>query len=114
MDVLTAYRAYDCRWEIELVMRYYKQACEFDETRVHSDYSVIGSEFCCFLSTIITYRLLNMYDKTNLLKTLNYKKIMHILTRAKKVRIDGKEWGLIKLSPSQMKVLQTLSLVPKP
>ena len=114
MDVLTAYRAYDCRWEIELVMRYYKQACEFDETRVHSDYSVIGSEFCSFLSTIITYRLLNMYDKTNLLKTMNYKKIMHILTRAKKVRIDGKEWGLIKLNPSQMKVLQALSLVPKP
>ena len=56
----------------------------------------------------------DMYDKTDLLKKMNYKKIMHILTRAKKVRIDGKEWGLIKLNPSQMEVLQTLSLVPKP
>ena len=114
MDELTAYRVYDSRWEIELVMRYYKQACEFDETRVHSDYSVIGSEFCSFLSTIITYRLINKFDKENLLKKMNYKKIMHILTRAKKVRIDGINWDLINMNPSQLEVLQQLSLIPKP
>lgn len=44
----TAYKAYDSRWEIEIVLRYYKSACEFDETRVQDDYSVIGSEFCDF------------------------------------------------------------------
>lgn len=114
MDILTAYRVYDSRWEIELVMRYYKQACEFDETRVHSDYSVIGSEFCSFLSTIITYRLLNKFDKANLLKKMSYKKIMHILLRAKKVRIDGNDWKLINLNPSQIEVLQELCLIPKP
>ncbi|MDD6283517.1 MAG: hypothetical protein PUA70_08920 [Oribacterium sp.] len=27
----SAYKAYDKRWEIELVMRYYNSACEFDE-----------------------------------------------------------------------------------
>ena len=114
MDILTAYRVYDSRWEIELVMRYYKQACEFDETRVHSDYSVIGSEFCSFLSTIITYRLLNKFDKANLLKKMIYKKIMHILLRAKKVRLDGIDWKLINLNPSQLEVLQQLCLVPTP
>ena len=32
-----AYKAYEDRWQIELVMRFYKHACFFDETRVHSD-----------------------------------------------------------------------------
>ena len=45
------------RWEIEVVAKYYKNTCDFDETRVHNDYSVIGSEFCNFLATIITFRL---------------------------------------------------------
>ena len=52
------YKAYENRWEIEIVMRFYKSACEFDETRVHDDYSVIGSEFCDFLSTVLTFRLI--------------------------------------------------------
>ena len=51
----------ETRWEIELVMRYYKSACEFDETRVQDDYSVIGSEFCDFLSTLLTFRLINAF-----------------------------------------------------
>ena len=46
----TAYKAYNSRWEIEIVMRFYKSACEFDETRVQDDHSIIGSEFCDFLS----------------------------------------------------------------
>ena len=73
MEPQTAYKAYACRWEIELVMRYYKQACEFDETRVHDDYSVIGSEFCSFLSTIVTYRLLREYERNGLLRKMTYK-----------------------------------------
>ena len=114
MDPQTAYKAYDCRWEIELVMRYYKQACEFDETRVHDGYSVIGSEFCSFLSSVVTFRLLKEYEKSGLLRKMTYKKILHILQRAKKVCIDGKTWQLIKMNPSQIEVLQALSLLPKP
>ncbi len=114
MDPQTAYRVYDCRWEIELVMRYYKQACEFDETRVHKDFSVIGSEFCSFLSTVVTYRLIRRYEHTGLLKDMTYKKILRILTRAKKACLDGKTWNLIKMNPSQIKVLQKLSLLSGP
>ncbi|MBR4211772.1 MAG: transposase, partial [Oscillibacter sp.] len=114
MDPQTAYKAYNCRWEIELVMRYYKQACEFDETRVHDDYSVIGSEFCSFLSTIVTFRLIRAYEKSGLLRNMTYKKILRTLTRAKKVCTDGKTWQLIKMNPSQIEMLQTLSLLPKP
>ncbi len=114
MEPLTAWQSYDCRWEIELVMRYYKQTCGFDETRVHDDYSVIGSEFCSFLSTVITYRLLAAFEKAGLFKKMTYKKVFRILTRAKKVRTDGTNWELITMNPSQIEILQSLDLLPKP
>ena len=110
-----AYKIYKSRWEIELVMRYYKQTCEFDETRVHDDYSVIGSEFCCFIATVMTYRLLNAFDKADLFKSLTYKKIMKILVRAKKIRLhSGGEWNLVRMTPSQFEVLAKLGLLPMP
>lgn len=109
-----AYKAYDKRWEIELVMRYYKSACEFDETRVQDDYSVIGSEFIDFLSTLLTFRLIKTFDKAGLLEKYTYEKLMSVLTRAKKARVDGRDWQLIKMNTSHMEILQELGLVPKP
>ena len=111
LDPKTVYKIYSSRWEIELVMRYYKQTCEFDETRVHDDYSVIGSEFCNFLSTVITYRLINLFDKKDLFEKLTYKKILRVLARAKKVKLEEKNWELIKINPSQEKILQKLELL---
>jgi len=110
----TAYKAYEKRWEIELVMRFYKSACEFDETRVQDDYSVLGSEFCDFLSTLLTFRLIKAFDQANLLEERTYKKILSVLIRAKKVRTEGSDWQLIRLNPSHMKILQELDLIPKP
>ena len=114
LDPGRVYRMYEERWEIELVMRYYKSACEFDETRVQSDYSVIGSEFCDFLATVLTFRLLKAFDKAGLLKKMNYSRIMSLLKRAKKVRVgeDG-EWRLIKVNPKLEEMLAALGLAPK-
>ena len=109
-----AYKAYDKRWEIELVMRYYKSACEFDETRVQDDYSVIGSEFIDFLSTLLTFRLIKEFDKAGLLEEHTYKKLMAVLTRAKKARIEGESWQLVRINPSQEEILQKLELIPRP
>ena len=103
----------DCRWEIELVMRYYKSACEFDETRVHSDYSVLGTEFIDFLSSLLTFRILRKLDRTSLLEKHTYKKIMSVLKRAKKVRCPKSDWELIKMNPSQIDMLKVLELLPK-
>lgn len=109
-----AYKSYEKRWEIEIVMRFYKSACEFDETRVQDDYSVIGSEFCDFLSTLLTFRLIKAFDRAELMEERTYKKIMSVLDRAKKVRSDGETWQLIRLNPSHTEILQDLGLVPKP
>ena len=114
MPAETAYKAYENRWEIEIVMRYYKAACEFDETRVHDDYSVMGSEFCDFLSTVLTFRLLKRFDSAKALEKNTYKKIMSVLTRAKKVKLVGEDWTLIKLNPSHEVLLIALGLLPKP
>ena len=95
-------------------MRFYKSACEFDETRVQDDYSVIGSEFCDFLSTILTFRLMKQFDRANLLEERTYKKLMSVLERAKKVKTEGEDWQLIRINPSQEEILQELDLLPKP
>ena len=107
-----AFSSYNSRWEIELVMRYYKHACEFDETRVHDDYSVIGSEFCDFLSSLLTYKMINHFDEHNLFDTMNYKKIMKMLERAKKVNLPNKGWVLRKLTKNHEELLIKLDLVP--
>lgn len=108
-----AYKAYDKRWEIEIAMRFYKSACAFDETRVRDDYSIIGSEFCDFLSTVLTFRLIRAFDKADLLENRTYKKIMSILVRAKKARIDNGAWQLIRMNPSHIEILQNLDLFLK-
>lgn len=107
----TAYKTYSSRWEIEVAMRFYKSACDFDETRVQDDYSVIANEFCDFLSTILTFRLINKFDELSLLEEMPYKKIMSILRRAKKVMPPDGDWQLIKTAPSQLEILQKLELI---
>jgi hypothetical protein len=111
----TVYKAYEERWQIEIVMRYYKNACGFDETRVQDDWSVIGSEFCDFLATVLTFRLLKAFDRAGLLKKETYSRLLSVLRRAKQVRWpDGDGWHHVKLAPSQETVLRALSLLPSP
>ena len=106
------YLAYSKRWEKETVMRYCKQSCEFDETRVHDNYSVYATEFINFLSTLLTYRLLNRFEDTGLLEEYTYGEIMQRLRRVKKVRTDEKEgFALVRLNPSTVNVLERLGLV---
>lgn len=109
----TAYKAYASRWEIELIMRYYKHALEFDETRVHSDYSVYGAEFIDFLSTVLTFKLIHRFDQNQLLEKYTYKQLMKILKSGKKLKTD-REWVLVKMNPSRKQILQDLDLLPKP
>ena len=109
-----AYKAYSKHWEFEVFMRFYKTACEFDDTCEHGDYSVIGSEFCDFLTSLLTCRLINKFDSVHLLYDMNYKKIMGILNRAKKVSTVQNDWQLVRINIAYTAVLQNLGLLPKP
>ncbi len=107
------YSAYSDRWQIEIVMKYYKHALSFDTTRMHNDYSVIGSEFCDFISTIITFRLIKKFNSCKLLEKNTYSNILKILRRAKKIRdIEYGQWIDVKINPSQRDVLEQLELIP--
>ena len=75
---------------------------------------MIGSEFCDFLSTLLTFRLIKAFDQAQLLEERTYKKTMSVLSRAKKVRSDGETWQLVRLNPSHEEILQELGLIPKP
>jgi hypothetical protein len=108
----TIYKAYSKRWEIEIVMRFYKSALEFDETRVHDDYSVIGSEFCDFLSSVLTFRMIQAFDKAKILEEMPYKKVMKILARAKIFNEPGHGWRLIRINPSYEELLKRLDMHP--
>lgn len=110
----TVYKAYKKRREIDLGMRFYKSACQYDEERVQDDYSVIGSEFCDFLATLLTFRLLKAFDQAHLLKSRTYKQLMSVLARAKKIRSKKGGWQLLRMLPAHVRILQNLELLPEP
>lgn len=109
-----AYKAYMCRWKIEVVMKFYKSVCEFDETRVHDDYSVIASEFCDFLSTLLTFKLLKIFKQTKLTENYPYKKIMKVLEKAKRIRWQNNEWKFVKINPSYEEILKVFGIIEPP
>lgn len=55
---------------IEVVMIFYKQVCEFDESRVHDDYSEKEGEFVRLLSNVLTYKAINGAEKKRVLKNV--------------------------------------------
>lgn len=103
------------RWEIEVSMRFYKMSLEMDETRVHSDASVIGSEFMNFLATIITQRMnRELSEKGILTMTKTYKKAKRILRKSKIARLsEDKPWAVTKLTAKEAKILQILNITGK-
>ena len=110
MTSANAYRAYNERWTIEISMRYYKNALSFNDTRVHNDYSVLGSEFCDFIASIVSWKLLNKFKDANVLEKMTYGKVMKILKRAKKVKLSkNNDWLLIKTAPHALKILEALN-----
>lgn len=104
------YKAYSDRWEIEIVMRYYKTSCDFGTTREHDNYSVIASEFCDFLSCLLTYKLINKFDSCKLLEKHTYGEIMKQLRKAKKSQYKQQGWNLIRINLGIKELMEDLGL----
>jgi len=114
-DPKLIYKLYEERWLIEECFRYYKHALDLDDTKVHSNYSVIGQELINFFASNMTMRLVNKFDKTGLTKKMSYKDIMSELASAKKARtIEDGEWLFVRLTKHTEQTLQTLGLLPIP
>lgn len=84
----TAYLCYNDRWLIELVFNRYKNDECLDHTDVQGDFSVIGSEFINFISTLATCRIVRKAEKAGLLDTMSYGDLMDDLREAWR-RVDA-------------------------
>jgi hypothetical protein len=78
----TAYLCYDDRWLLEIVFKRYKSDECLDRTNVQGDFSVIGSEFIKFISTVATCRIIRRARLVGLLKHMTYGELMDDLSSA--------------------------------
>lgn len=81
MSVEEAYLCYAERWKLEMVFRAYKNDECLDKTNVQGDFSVIGAEFTNFISTIITSRIIEKFEKCKLLDKSSYGDLMDDLSQ---------------------------------
>lgn len=82
MTPKTAYQCYDDRWLLELVFNRYKSDECLDHTDVQGDFSVIGSEFVNFLSTVATCRIIRKAGEAGILDKTSYAEMMDDLSSA--------------------------------
>ena len=103
---------YRDRWLIELLFKFYQTELDLDDTRVHSDYSDIGSDFIDFLSALMGSRMLNTFRDARATRDWTFKACMDFLERAKKVRIDdSEEWEFARIPLKDAQILQELGIM---
>lgn len=78
----TAYKCYEDRWLLELVFKRYKSDECLDHTGEQGDFSVIGSEFVNFISTVATCRIIRKAEAAGLLDKMSYGDLMEDLSSA--------------------------------
>jgi len=114
MDCGVAYAAYEERWKIEKMFWIYKDILGFDQTRVHSDTAVMGTEFVNFLSVLMEYRMRRAFSKVRELDGVPHRIVLRKLRRATKIRNSDGKWELRKISEKDVNVLIELGLIPMP
>lgn len=82
LDPKTAYLCYEDRWLLELVFNRYKNDECLDHTDVQGDFSIIGSEFINFLSTVATCRIIRKAQNAGLFEKMTYGELMDDLSSA--------------------------------
>ena len=98
-----------------MVFKRYKSDECLDKTRVQGDFSVIGSEFINFISTVATCRLLRKARAANLLEHMSYGDLMEDLSSAWRM-VDAPEkpssddGGWVHTLPSVLNALEALGL----
>lgn len=122
LEPKTAYQCYDDRWLLELVFNRYKSDECLDKTNVQGDFSVIGSEFINFISTVATCRMLRKAKMSNLLGEMSYGDLLDDLNSAwrktngpEQPTSDDQYW--VHTLPMVLEELEGLGLstpVPKP
>ena len=82
LDEKTAYLCYAERWKLELVFKAYKSDECLDRTSVQGDFSIHGSEFVNFISTLLTCRIITKATKAGLFHEMTYRDMIEDLNTA--------------------------------
>jgi len=82
LEPKVAYTCYEERWLLELVFKRYKSDECLDHTGEQGDFSVIGSEFVNFISTVATCRIIKKAEQAGLLGQMSYGDLMDDLSSA--------------------------------
>lgn len=113
MDPSVAYTAYEERWEIELMFRFYKDILKFDQTKVHEDCSVIGTEFINFLSVLIVCRIRKVFNGIEMIDGVPYDTVMKKLKRVTKIKESDGTWTFRKITEKEKELITELGLIPR-
>ena len=122
LDPKTAYQCYDDRWLLELVFNRYKSDDCLDKTNVQGDFSVIGSEFVNFITTVMTCRIIRKATRAGLLNKMSYGDLMDDLSSAwrkadapQKPKTDDGYWvHTLQIVFEELEALGLSEPVPKP
>ena len=122
LDPKTAYQCYDDRWLLELVFNRYKSDDCLDRTNVQGDFSVIGSEFVNFITTVMTCRIIRKATRAGLLNKMSYGDLMDDLSSAwrkadapQKPKTDDGYWvHTLQIVFEELEALGLSEPVPKP
>ena len=117
------YTAYASRWEIETMFKMFKEILDLDTENVHSDFSVMTSEFINYLSVILGQRLKKLFRETVLKSKKNrkgevvstssisdnysFRQSMKYLSKINMIRLDNKTW-MVNF-PATLKYIQELA-----
>ena len=122
LEPKTAYTCYADRWLLELVFKRYKSDECLDHTGEQNDFSVIGSEFINFISTVATCRIIKKAEQAGLLDNMSYADLMDDLSSAwrrtdapaEPSTDDGYWVHTLKTVSEELEALGLSKPVPKP
>lgn len=123
LDPRAAFVCYDDRWLLELVFNRYKYDECLDRMDVQGDFSVIGSEFVNFISTVLTCRMVKKAREARLLENMTYGDLMDDLSSAWRnveasdqlPETGDKYWvHTMKYAIEELEVLGLSKPIPKP
>lgn len=115
MEPAKVYKVYDSRWLIELFFRSQEDVMGMDDTREHSDYSVIASNFVYYIAAYMQSVLLEHLDGLGLLDRRTYGDNMRLLKRIKMTRVsEDAEWRVRRIAETDAEVLEKMGLLYRP